>query len=270
MTDFTQNNTSNSIEYAPKKAGIPGSTLKLIAIFTMLIDHIAASFLNGYLTLYAASESPDPSVLNQLYLLYTIMRLIGRIAFPIFCFLLVEGFIHTRNPYKYGIRLFLFALISEFPFDLAFSGELFDWSHQNVYFTLFLGLAAIYAMQYIEKKLSLSHMASAVSNIGVLIPFMLLAGVMKTDYSAFGVMTIAVIYFLRSQKVIAMITANICLTVMSLFEISGFLSVIAVKFYNGERGLSLKYVFYLFYPVHLFLLYLLCVAAGIYSFPFTV
>ena len=105
--------------------GLSGSTLKLIAIVSMLIDHVAAAVIVR--VLYAGHWT------EQLYQIYRVMRSVGRIAFPIFCFFLVEGFEHTRDRKKYALRLFLFALISEIPFDLAFSAEILEVQYQNVF-----------------------------------------------------------------------------------------------------------------------------------------
>lgn len=122
--------------------GISSSTVKLVGIITMLIDHMAATVLLRYM--YAGGWS------NGLYILYTILRLVGRLGFPIFCFLLVEGFERTRSKTKYALRLLLFALISEIPFDLAFSASVLEFGYQNVYFTLFLGLLAMCVYDYFE------------------------------------------------------------------------------------------------------------------------
>ena len=131
-----------------ERSGISGSTLKIIAIVTMLIDHIGASVLGRLLQTHGINELnvADISALTQwmsdnsvLFWSYTIMRMIGRVAFPIFCFLLIQGFLHTHDVKKYAARLFAFALISELPFDLAFKGKI-DFSYQNVFFTLFIGL----------------------------------------------------------------------------------------------------------------------------------
>ena len=111
------------------KVGLTGNTLKLIAIFTMLIDHIGAAVIeagilssNDMARMMAILETERGM---QWYLADIVLRLIGRLAFPIFCFLLVEGFTHTGNEAKYARNLLLFALISEIPFDLAFFGRLF-------------------------------------------------------------------------------------------------------------------------------------------------
>lgn len=106
-----------------------GSTLKLIAIITMLIDHIATVLLFPF--------TYDPTV----DIIYNAMRHVGRISFPLFGFLATEGVVHTRNKIRYVIQLFLFALFSEIPFDLAFFGTAYYPSYQNVYFTLGLGVA---------------------------------------------------------------------------------------------------------------------------------
>ena len=128
------------------KKGISGSTLKMIAIVTMVIDHIGAAVLARLLMVNGLGEldqtNADAIMLwlsanGALYWTYTIMRMIGRVAFPIFCFLLVEGFLHTHDVKKYAMRLGLFALISEIPFDLAFSSKILEFNYQNVFFTLF-------------------------------------------------------------------------------------------------------------------------------------
>lgn len=216
---------------------ISGSTLKIIAILTMLIDHIGAMFLIG-------SE------------LYTPSRIIGRIAFPIFCFLLVEGFLHTRNITRYAIRLLLFAILSEIPFDLAFEGKLFYWEYQNVYFTLFIGLMTVAAFAFVEEKLADKQVQCQLTKGLAMIAGMLIAYALKTDYGYMGVLTILVLYELRRNKIQAMTGACVCLTCMSQLELATFVTLPLIGCYNGKRGLSLKYIFYIFYPAHLLILYL--------------
>ena len=110
-----------------------GTTLKWIAVISMLIDHTAEVLINHNAAL------TDP-IWAQIYVL---MRGIGRIAFPIYAFLLVEGFLHTRDVKKYLARMLTFAVVSEIPFDLAVFHTPFYWGYQNVFFTLFLGLLAL-------------------------------------------------------------------------------------------------------------------------------
>lgn len=127
----------------PQK-GLSGSTLKLIAIITMLIDHIGAAVIARLLIAGQGSE--------MLYKIYYAMRAVGRVAFPIFCFLLVEGFFYTGSRKKYALRLFGFALLSEIPFDLAFSGKTLEFGYQNVFFTLLIGLLTIMLFDAVVKK----------------------------------------------------------------------------------------------------------------------
>ena len=114
-----------------KRFGMSQEMLKLIACMTMLIDHIAAVLV---IPSDAAMLAGDTTVAW----VHVVMRGIGRVAFPIFCFLLVEGAHHTRNPRKYALRLSLGMVLSEIPFDLAFFGRL-TWAHQSVMVTLLLG-----------------------------------------------------------------------------------------------------------------------------------
>ena len=135
-----------------ERKGLSGSALKMIAIATMLIDHIAATVIIRVLKFGGYNDS--------LYQLYRVMRNIGRIAFPIFCFLLVEGFMHTRDREKYALRLGCFAAISEIPFDLAFNGKILEVGYQNVFFTLLLGLLTMMAYDSVMKQ-SRPHLQSS-------------------------------------------------------------------------------------------------------------
>ena len=135
-----------------KKIGISGSTLKMIAVITMLIDHVAAGVLGRYLTMYALDSTPGAIDYNTLWIIYEVMRGIGRVAFPIYCFLLVEGFTHTKSVGKYSLRLLLFAFVSEVPFDLLFNGKVVDLSYQNVFFTLWIGLLVMWGFQWVELR----------------------------------------------------------------------------------------------------------------------
>lgn len=146
---------------SPAKKGFTGSTIKLIAIIAMLIDHTAAVILErimmreGYMLVMSNTDLMPAWIADHklLYISYISMRLIGRFGFPIFCFLLVEGFLHTHNRIKYALRLFVFALVSEIPFDFAFRGKWLYTGYQNVFFTLFLGLLAMCAFSFFQERL---------------------------------------------------------------------------------------------------------------------
>ena len=134
--------------------GISACTLKVIAIITMLIDHVAAALILRALVYANTSGSFVTSEnYDAWYTIYYVMRGIGRMAFPVFCFFIVEGFQHTRSVPKYALRLLIFAIISEVPFDVALYHSWFSLSYNNVYFTLLLGLLAIWGMDFLEQKL---------------------------------------------------------------------------------------------------------------------
>lgn len=231
--------------------GLSGSTLKCIAIVTMLIDHIGAVVLERLLV--AGVES------NLLYPAYVTTRTIGRIAFPIFCFLLVEGFEHTGNRKRYALRLLAFAVISEVPFDLAFRGKLIETGYQNVFFTLFIGLVTMLAFHAIEEKTEWNPLWRGALLALVMFAGMGLAYWMKTDYDAKGVMCIMALYVFRSMRGPQILAG--CLA-FGWWELPALVAFIPIAFYNGKRGWNLKYAFYGFYPLHLLLLYLICLAKG--------
>lgn len=229
---------------------VSGSTLKIIAIISMLIDHTGAAIIRPLRT---ALPDTMQQTKNFLTWIYPLSRNIGRLAFPIFCFLLVEGFFHTRNVYKYAGRLFLFALISELPFDYALGKSLFDFHHQNVYFTLLFALLALIALSEIEQlKPRCFHQrifCRLLQIIACVFP-LIIAQRCYFDYRFRGIMVIFVLYgFHQNRKEQAAMGA---LTIS--WETWGPFAFLPIWFYNGKRGLSLKYLFYWFYPVHLIVL----------------
>lgn len=235
--------------------GISGSTLKLIAIVTMLIDHIGAAIF--WRLLVSGEQSP------VIYQTYTAMRTIGRIAFPIFCFLLVEGYEHTRDKRKYAMRMFAFALVSEIPFDLAFMGEVLEFGHQNVYFTLCIGLITIMGFEAVQQKTEWHPLLRTAVLAAVTIAGFGVAAALRTDYDATGVMCILLLYLFRKTRGLQILVG--CLAFA--WELPALVGFIPIAFYNGKRGWNIKYIFYLFYPVHLLLLYLVCLGMGIAGNP---
>lgn len=211
-----------------KKYGITGFALKWIAIVSMALDHTGAILF------------PE-----QIW-----FRIIGRLAFPIFCFLLVEGFKNTSNVTKYGIRLIAFAILSEIPFDLAFSGKLFDWSHQNIFLTLVLGLMFMILMRYEARKWLLILLSAVI---------FLAAYFCRVDYSLCGVLMVGFMYYFSYNKKYelgALALSNILCWGFTIQAVASC-AVVPLALYNGKRGPKMKYFFYIFYPAHLLLLYLI-------------
>lgn len=234
-----------------RAGGLSGSALKVIAITTMFLDHIGAAILESpvvWAALGSGDEidpffnSPDLALCRDVDI---VLRLIGRIAFPIFCFLLVEGFLHTQSLRRYMGRMAAFALLSEVPYDLAFYEGWFDPGGQNVYFTLLLGLLAMAAVRYLLPK-------SAFLALGAAVGCALLAQLLRTDYGAFGVAFILLLYVLRDREPAR--TAAGCLALC--WEVTAPLAFVPIRRYNGRRGhLGGKWFFYGFYPAHILLLW---------------
>ena len=220
---------------------LSGSTLKIIAILSMAIDHFAASILYYGILLPAAPISQGTPEWT-IYQIYNAMRFIGRIAFPIFCFLLVEGFFHTSNRKKYAFRLFLFALLSEFPFDFALFQTPMTWEYQNVFFTLLLGFLTIWAMEHKKNSMYAIPIHLLIFLLGCVIAYAL-----RTDYDYYGIILIVVLYIFRGNRTLQTIAG--CLSL--LWEAPACLAFLPINLYNGKRGLSMKYFFYSFYPMHL-------------------
>lgn len=221
---------------------LSGSMLKLIAAVSMLIDHAA------YLLAPVIPRMTVPLfvILGKEVTLYYLMRKVGRLAFPIYCFLISEGISHTKNKQHYSFRLFLFALISELPFNLMSAGHLFG-PKQNVFFTLLLGTLFI---QVFERK------KEGFQKTILMLMLLAAAYFLRADYGVSGAILVLLLYICRGQRTLQ--------TVLSYPMLSGgvaaFLAFIPINMYNGQRGFikkaALKYAFYLFYPLHILLLLL--------------
>ncbi len=240
-------------------------TIKIIAVISMLIDHVGAAILENMLPTLMYSESLYFSVLNA----DIVIRLIGRLAFPIYCFLLAEGFAHTRNVGKYALRLGIFALVSEIPFDLAFDRMLFCWDGFNVYFTLLLGVLALWGIDSSKKKF-FDEGSAKEKFVAVFLSFLSIgaaaavAELINTDYAAAGVITVVIMYFLRGNRMLSMGLGVLWLAVsVGPIELWALFDLIPIYFYDGTRGKQNKYFFYVFYPAHLIVLFFIGSALGL-------
>lgn len=219
------------------KKFVSADLLKWIALITMFIDHIGAGIIEKcYIT------APNMILVDK------IIRNIGRPAFPIFCFLLVEGYKHTRNRWKYGLNLFIFALISEIPFDFLFREKL-TLQYQNVYLTLLIGLLAIMAAGTIEKQ---EWKFGILLEIVVVVAIAYTAELLHTDYNSWGVLLIFILFLTRNKPIWVTCLAGSLFMLTSRSEYAGIIAFIFIFFYNSKRsGKINKYVFYGLYPAHL-------------------
>lgn len=230
---------------------LTGSALKWIAIVTMLIDHVGACLLEVFvMNAHGTSPLAGRFTGEQIMAWYDFdinLRLIGRVAFPLFCFLLVEGAVHTRNMGKYMLRMTVFALLSEVPFDLAFHDTPFFPGGQNVYLTLVLGLLAVWILK--GWRVQIWRLP-----VGLLLPAFA-AQLLQTDYGAVGVLVIALMFLLREQPWLRAVVCVAVLVAFNSLEWPAVFSFLLIALYNGERGRQPKYFFYGFYPGHLLVLW---------------
>ena len=167
-----------------KKWTVSQEGLKIIATVTMLLDHIGAVLV--YSMYAAARAAGDIQTVNAVVPVYQALRIIGRIAFPIYCFLLVEGYHHTRDLRKYVYRLAIGMVLAEIPFDLALSGHI-DWTESSVMVTLLLGLLMVVGMDCMEGWMKLLAIP----------PFYGIAEALGTDYGGRGILIIAMLALTR-------------------------------------------------------------------------
>ena len=214
--------------------------LHIWAMLLMLCDHLQLTLL------------PD----------LPILRCVGRLAFPLFAFMAVEGYLHTRSLKKYLLRLLVLAVISEIPFDLLVSGSVFDPMHQNVIWTIILGLCCIRAFENISADLK--KMLSAV----VIIASLAAAIIARVDYSSAGVLTLLAFYAFRGNTVRCRLMQLLSLAFINLVLLGGIefafpyqalavLSLPIIWLYDGSQGPHngfIKAANYLFYPAHMLIL----------------
>lgn len=215
--------------------------MKIIACITMLVDHIGAVFFPG-----------------------SGIRIIGRVSFPIYCYLLTEGVHYTSNQRCYGRRLLTGVILAEIPFDLLFFGAWY-WGKQSVMLTLFVGyLFCVMA----------SRLSNPAGGVLLLIPFVWLGELLRVDYGGWGVMMIGMFCLTRElpgcrlyQTVLLLILcgmmskAVISVGAMVIpLQIFAVLAMVPICLYDGRKTIAAKWVrrgFYLFYPAHLLGLYVL-------------
>ena len=247
--------TQNTNVTGSGKMDLSAAALHILAMAFMLMDHLWA-------TLLPAQEW---------------LTCVGRIAFPIFAFMAVEGYFHTHNLKKYLLRMLIFAVISEVPFDLMYGGTWFYPVHQNVIWTLMMGLAGIHLMETVRKKKS-TFVYVLVSAIVVILGG-LLGTLSMVDYYGIGVLTVFIFYFFRGRKwwcllgqVLALYWVNVELLGGLMYPIRLFgmefelcqqglalLALLPIWLYRGRQGYHSKpfqYFCYAFYPIHMLVIVL--------------
>ena len=222
-----------------ERKGISQEQLKLIACITMLLDHIGLVFFPG-----------------------SFLRIIGRLSFPIYCYLLSEGVCHTRNRCRYGCRLLICTVLAEIPFDLVCYGA-WNWGKQSVMVTLFLGyLFCVGANQIPDFS----------GRVLLLMPFIWLGELLRGDYGGWGIMIIGMFFLTRNlpqSRLLQMVCLGAVSLVMSKSKVSvgdfviplqvfAVAAMVPICLHDGRKRVSTKWIqwgFYLFYPVHLLALY---------------
>lgn len=240
---------------APSRFDISAAVLHILAMVLMLMDHLWATLLPAQDWLTCA----------------------GRVAFPIFAFMSVEGYFHTHNFKKYAQRMLLFAVLSEIPFDLMYGGTWFYPVHQNVIWSLLMGLLGIHLMETVRKKQK--PWVYVLVSAGVVAAGGILGTLCMVDYYGVGVLTVFIFYFFRGRKwwcllgqLLALYWVNVQMLGGLMYPIQLFdmefelcqqglalLALLPIWLYRGRQGYHSKpfqYACYAFYPVHMLILVL--------------
>ena len=208
--------------------------LKILAIITMTIDHIGA-------IIYPNIDA---------------FRIIGRISFPIFCFLLVEGFKHTHNRFRYFIRLLLFAIITQPIYDYAFNNH-----ELNILFTFSLSFLLLSSIEFIKKIINKynkgieNYLYKTISYLLIYIIFLILSIILNVDYQALGISLVLIFYLSPNILLSLLLYLIIAITLnVNNIQLYSLIAFIFIYFYNGKKGKNIKYFFYLYYRLHLLFL----------------
>ena len=188
-----------------KTFGLDRGNLKMIALFCMALDHSGIAFLDPLMM----RVIPGTYQSFLLSCAYYFLRLVGRLAFPIFCFFVVEGLKYTRSVFKYGLRMAFLAIVSEIPFDLVAKHKVFCWQSQNVFLTLLIGLIVIYNIDGIRKKFKINFVVKKIFIFFVALAGIIISEDLYTDYGSIGVLTIVAIYLLGEKEYALTIIINI-------------------------------------------------------------
>lgn len=237
---------------------LTGTKLKLYGCITMLFYTIGMSVVeNGLIHVNQYDSAALSDLLaesSDMMLLAgwaSVFQMIGGLAVPVFAFLLVEGFVHTSSFSRYLLTMLGFALISEVPYDLAMNDTLWDLSSQNVLFTLAVCLIMLYALRMLKGK---KGIASKLGMVVVVIAAILWNSILHMNFGLCMILLCAAYYLFYDRKGTRILMG----CAISTMYVTGPFSAYALWMYNGQRGWNKnKYVFYLFYPLHLLLLGLL-------------
>lgn len=229
---------------------LSGAQLKTIAILSMLEDHINKALI------YPNLVSND----GLLAFLSDFFDIIGRIAFPLFCFLLVEGYFKTRNRKKYLLQLLLFGFLSEVPFDMSTTASFFNMNWNNVMFTLALVLITIWSIDVLKEKMQkLPKLLWYLVSIMIVILMCIATMYFSLDYEHHAIL-IGYFFYLFYDQLLLAIPLGYASMYTEPWSLLGFGLTLT---YNGQRGKQYKMLNYWFYPVHLLIIGALCIYLGI-------
>lgn len=245
-------------ETAPDRFRVlDGFTLKWIAVISMAIDHFGSIVMDGVLAPYRVNGAIRFTADMRFFIrsapmIKQVCEALGSVAFPIFCFLLVEGFLHTRDRVRYGLRMGVFAIFSEVPFNLAHNGTIFYPGLQNVMCTLCIGIFLLLLIDAIDQnrsRFSQPKIAVPALKAVSVLAAMGLSYLIRSEYVFLGILTIALLYLLRKNRYWQLLGFAPLLVASPWI----LLALPAVALYSGRRGRGSKYFFYVFYPAHFLL-----------------
>lgn len=230
------------------KPRFSAGVLKWAAIASMVIDHINGLVLRPIFIAYLNAHLGEaiPWAIRALILLDPVLNALGRAAFPIFAFQIAEGFIHTHDPRRYALRLGLFALLAEIPFDLCHFHKPLDFTLQNVLFTLLCGLLTLMALAAVSRRLAGKKGPLVLASALTVLLGMGLAFLLQGEYVFLGVLSISLFYLLRGSRALRL------LGLAPLLIVSPWVLLAApfLYLYDGRPAGGSKYFFYIFYPAH--------------------
>lgn len=276
---------SNNTEPASTRKGMAGSTIKVLVMISLFLQSLNVVIMDPFLDIESVGKSLEPVAdnfkavftpdwkfaANSLYTdavreffdaksgawtMYLIFSIVGSIAVPLLCYIVLQEFLVSDNKRNDVLTLGMFAMASEIPYDLAVKGKVLEYSTQNLFVGIFIGVAVVWIMDYIFNKVARSAFIKYFLSMLVFILGILLAIITKTYFFIFPVLVIACMYIFREKKMLGPVIGCFAMTTVSPYYLCSFASLIPINMFNGKIEKKLKNLLPIFYPVHFIILFI--------------
>lgn len=271
---------------ARERKGMAASTMKVLVIISLFLQSLNIVVMDPFLDVESVGKSLEPVAegfkavftpewrlsANSMYkdaiteffdakagawTMYLVFSIVGSFAVPLLCFVVLQEFLTSENKRNDVLIFGMFAIASEIPYDLAMKGQFLEYTTQNMFVGIFLGLLVVWAMDTISNKMMRSAFIKYFVSMLVFLLGILMAIITKTYFFIFPVLIIVCMYIFREKKMLGPVIGCFAMTTVSPYYLCSFVSLIPINMFNGKIEKKLKYMLPIFYPVHLLILFII-------------